>query len=527
MRKLLLTILVLLGLLANAQYRNPVLSGFHPDPSVVRVDSDYYMVCSSFQYFPGVPVFHSRDLVNWQQIGNVLNRPSQLPLANATSSTGIFAPTIRYHAGTFYMITTNVGQGKDGQSGNFLVTATRPEGPWSDPVWLKQGGIDPSLYFEDGHCYMVSNPDNTITLCEIDPKTGRQLTASRPLWRGMGGRYPEAPHIYKKDGYYYLLISEGGTELAHSLTIARSRRITGPYEANPANPILTHCSLLAQNNLIQGTGHGDFVQAVDGQWWLLCLGYRHHNGAHHHMGRETFLAPVSWPKGGWPVVNGGEPLDTLMEANPCGYVPGSQPAVVKRCYDFHESAGPEWIHIQNPDESKYLWGDGRLRMMGSPNQLWHNEQPSFWGIRQEHPTFTLTTKISQFDSESGDEAGLAVYQSHDGNVQLFLNNFQGDMRVKLRFQLKSLNVQKVERQIKMTNGLWLRVASDGHKYSFYYSVNGQKFHLLDSFDCSLLSSETIGGFTGAVLGLYVYMGSGRHQSGYSFADFDYFDYEGR
>ena len=224
-------------------YTNPVIPGYYPDPSVCRVGEDFYLVNSSFQYFPGVPIFHSRDLIHWEQIGNVLDRESQLPLKGASSWTGIYAPTIRYHEGTFYMITTNVGSG-----GNFFVTATDPRGPWSEPIWLKQGGIDPSLYFEDGRCYMVSNPNDGIWLCEIDPKTGEQLNESQMLWQGDGGRYPEAPHIYHKDGYYYLLIAEGGTEFGHKLTIARSRNIYGPYESNPDNPILYHQRRITQSS---------------------------------------------------------------------------------------------------------------------------------------------------------------------------------------------------------------------------------------------------------------------------------------
>lgn len=176
-------------------YKNPVIPGFHPDPSVCKAGDDYYLVNSSFQYFPGVPLFHSKDLVNWEQIGNCLTRESQLDLTGANSGSGIFAPTIRYHQGRFFMITTNIS-GK----GNFLVHTTDPKGEWSDPVWLEQGGIDPSLYFEDDKCYMVSNPDGYINLCEIDPITGKQLTASKRIWNGTGGRYPEGPHIYKKDG---------------------------------------------------------------------------------------------------------------------------------------------------------------------------------------------------------------------------------------------------------------------------------------------------------------------------------------
>lgn len=317
MRKIKMTIAAsLFALMALAQSINPVIPGFHPDPSVCRVGDKFYLVNSSFQYFPGVPVFESSDMQHWTQIGNVLDRPSQLQLKGATSWQGIYAPTIRYNDGIYYMITTNVGNG-----GNFMVTASDPRGPWSEPMWLEQQGIDPSLYFENDVCYMVSNPDNTIMLCEIDPRTGGQLTESKPIWRGTGGRYPEGPHIYKKDGYYYLLISEGGTEIAHKLTIARSKNIYGPYEGCPDNPIFTHCCMAAQTSQIQGTGHGDFVQGADGRWWLSFLAFRFIGGSYHHLGRETFVLPVEWPEGGWPVVNGGRPAEVTGQstaiANSC------------------------------------------------------------------------------------------------------------------------------------------------------------------------------------------------------------------
>ena len=224
MRKMMLLLGLALSLSCFSQnrqgYQNPVIPGFHPDPSICRAGDDFYLVNSSFQYFPGVPLFHSKDLINWEQIGHCLTRPSQLPLHDAGPWGGIYAPTIRYNSGTFYMITTNVSD-----KGNFLVHTTDPRGEWSEPVWLKQGGIDPSLYFEDGKCYLVSNPGVGIYLCEINPKTGEQLNESKRIWNGTGGRHPEGPHIYKKDGWYYLLISEGGTEYGHKVTIARSRDI--------------------------------------------------------------------------------------------------------------------------------------------------------------------------------------------------------------------------------------------------------------------------------------------------------------
>ena len=509
----LLWMLVLTCLPVSAQeYRNPVIPGYHPDPSVCRVGDTFYLVNSSFQYFPGVPIFQSKDLVHWQQIGNVLDRESQLPLKGASSWLGIYAPTIRYHEGTYYMITTNVGNG-----GNFMVTAKDPRGPWSEPVWLKQQGIDPSLYFENGKCYMVSNPGDAIWLCEINPKTGEQLTESRKLWQGDGGRYPEGPHIYKKDGYYYLLISEGGTELAHRLTIARSRNIEGPYESNPNNPLLTNCSRLGQSMQIQGTGHGDLVQAADGSWWMVFLAYRNFGGSYHHLGRETYLAPVEWKEGEWPVVNGGLPADTLMKAKLLPGVP-LEKHLDADAEDAPTSGSFEWVQLQNPIPDNYLRNDTmavdekffvRLYPHGTLTQ---NLQPTFVGRRQESANFILETDVV---TKGDAEAGLSVYQIHDGHLDLFVSKKQ----VALRCKLKSIDyvVKSVPRLRK--DAVKLRISSDGEMYHFAYSFDGKKFRDLGSMNCSLMSTEVAGGFTGVVLGMFA---EGKEKSGY--ADFGYFHY---
>ena len=404
MRKFKITIAAaMFALTAMAQNVNPVIPGFHPDPSVCRVGDKFYLVNSSFQYFPGVPIFESTDMQHWTQIGNVLDRQSQLPLKGATSWQGIYAPTIRYNDGVYYMITTNVGNG-----GNFMVTASDPRGPWSEPIWLEQQGIDPSLYFENDVCYMVSNPDNTIMICEIDPRTGGQLTESKPIWRGTGGRYPEGPHIYKKDGYYYLLISEGGTEIAHKLTIARSKNIYGPYEGCPDNPIFTHCSMAAQTSQIQGTGHGDFVQGADGRWWISFLAFRFIGGSYHHLGRETFVLPVEWPEGGWPVINGGRPAE----------VTGQSSAIANSCSTTFLNIGPEFIHIQQPVEERYEHVGTALRLHCSPSSLTANNQPTFIGRRMQNANMTATTFMDATGLQVGDEAGFTLYQIHDGHSDI-------------------------------------------------------------------------------------------------------------
>lgn len=499
MKRIVITLIVCLAAftLKAQPLRNPVIAGFHPDPSVCRVGERFYLVNSSFNYFPGVPIYESTDLVNWRQLGNVLNRATQLPLKGATSWLGIYAPTIRYNDGIYYMITTNVGHGQ-----NFLVTSSRAEGPWSEPVWLKQGGIDPSLYFENGHCYMVSNPNDGITLCEINPTTGEQLTESRIIWRGMGGRYPEGPHIYKKDGYYYLLISEGGTELSHHLTIARSRHIQGPYEANPANPILTNCNQRGQSMQVQGTGHGDFVQAADGSWWVVFLAYRNMGGSYHHLGRETFLAPVSWPEGGWPVVNEGNPIDTVMNVRLLPQHPYSVDG------NQFSKDNPAWVYLQNPGSANYQWTKGRnaepeLRLRGA-SSLTVNDRPTFIGLRQEAERMSCSVRIVPSGNKDF-ESGLTIYQINDGHYDFFVRPDGDSLSVWLRYEIKGLpqNLQSLARIARQPlaarhskEPVTLRITSGDNRYGFAYSSDGRQFTTVGSLPSQLLSTEVVGGFTG-------------------------------
>lgn len=521
MKKIFLVAVYILSCICikSQTYHNPVIPGYHPDPSVCRVGDDFYLVNSSFQYFPGVPIFHSKDMVHWQQIGNVLDRKSQLVLTGASSWTGIYAPTIRYDNGTYYMITTNIGHGD-----NFYVTAKDPKGPWSEPVWLKQQGIDPSLYFEKGKCYMVSNPNDAIWLCEIDSKTGKQLTESRQIWQGTGGRYPEGPHIYFKDGYYYLLISEGGTEYGHMLTIARSHNIYGPYNGNPDNPILCHQRRISENNQIQGTGHGDFVQAQDSSWWISFLGFRTYNGNYHHLGRETFVSPVEWPKDGWPVINNNGTVDTVMNVHTLAQVdmPLSQKMIDFDNFSDLNQIGPEWVYIQNPDKSKYELKNGNLRLYTSASSLTDNAQPTFIGRRQEKATFSIETSLSLEKSMSGDEAGLTVYQINDGHYDICVANLDGRQVVKYRLQVKDLvNENYVyDTEISKAKNIYLRVRGDEKAYHMEYSTDQKVYHEIKTASTCLLSSEVVGGFTGVVLGMYC---TGKNQKGYG--EFKYFDYK--
>ena len=529
MKKLLLLALLGIGssLFAQEGYQNPIIPGFHPDPSVCRVGEDYYLVNSSFEYFPGVPIFHSKDLIHWEQIGHCLTRDSQLNLEKSMPSGGIFAPTIRYYNGRFYMITTLIKDRPEGgmEEGNFLVHTTDPAGEWSDPVWIKQGGIDPSLYFEEGKCYLVSNPNNTIMLSQIDPLTGAFIAEPKAIWRGTGGRYPEGPHIYKKDGWYYLMIAEGGTEFAHMVTIARSREIDGIYESNPANPILTHVNRNAQINQIQATGHADLVQAHDGSWWMVCLAFRTMDGFHHLLGRETFLAPVRWDTNAWPVVNGDGTIALKMDVPTLPIYPLEETSG-KVTFD-EDKLGFEWNYLRNPNRSKYNLDSkkGYLRLYPSTVTLDDNDSPTFIGRRQEDIDFACTTSVClQADGSTGrDEAGLTIYMNSSFHYDIFLQKEEnGKQSIVLRYRVG--DIKHIEKKIPTNDAstVYLQVKGDIRSYSFAYSTDNQTFYPIGSANTRLLSSETAGGFTGIYLGLFT---TTTDPNSKTYADFDWFNYE--
>lgn len=517
MRKAIVSIILVITCITSsmAGYRNPIIPGFYPDPSVVRVGQDYYLVNSTFQFFPGVPLWHSRDLVHWEQLGNVLDRESQLPLKGANCWLGIYAPTIRYHEGRFYMITTNVGSGP----GNFIVTADVPKGTptdripelfrsgkltWSDPIWLKQGGIDPSLLFEDGKCYMTSNPDVGIWICEIDPRTGEQLTESKRIWDGTGGRHPEAPHLYKKDGYYYLMIAEGGTEVGHMVTIARSRSPYGPYESNPDNPILFHWRKAAQSNPIQGTGHADLVEAHDGSWWMVNLAFRPTSGNNHHLGRETFLAPVEWNKEGWPVVNGNGTIDMDMNVRTLPSV--TYPSLPEH-QTFQGKMGPEWMYLCNPHMGNYSVKDGRLFLRAETGKSLDTEGETitFVARRQQHTDCCFGTEVTLLNKGIGYEAGLTVYATGSSHYDVYLTRkASGDIALCLRYRLNEVTHQEAEVILpRNCDSARIKVETTAEQYHFLCSTdNGETWASLGKISSRYISSECAGGFTGTVIGLF-------------------------
>lgn len=508
---------------ASAQgYENPVIKGFNPDPSVCRVGEDYFLVTSSFHYFPGVPLYHSKDLVNWEHIGHVLSRKSQLELPNANGGSGIYAPTIRHHDGKFYMITTNCSNG-----GNFIVSTDDPYGEWSDPVWVKLPGIDPDLFWdEDGSCWYSGSANNGIVQCRVNPETGEMLSEPKMIWHGTGGRYPEAPHIYKKDGWYYLLISEGGTEFGHGVTIARSPYVDGPYTPAPHNPILTHFKQVTQSNPIQGTGHADIIEAHDGSWWLVCLGFRTQGGQHHLMGRETFLAPVRWDRNAWPVVNGNGDFSIRMDVPTLPQVPVSERPAREEFNGIEgdyvnpvvKGLGPEWSWLRNPDPSKYELTGGVLRMHGTSADLEGTAaSPTFAGVRQKDIDFSAETCLRLRNASGGDKAGMSIFMDSGAHYDVYLAKAGGRWKVCVRYSMGVL--QHVEEFDAKGDKVWLKVSGESDYYRLYYSTDGKEFRQIGINNTRYLSSETVGGFTGVMIGLWAQSPSGR-----GYADFEYFQY---
>jgi xylan 1,4-beta-xylosidase len=501
-------------------YQNPILPGFHPDPSICRVGEDYFLVNSSFAYFPGVPVFHSRDLVHWRQIGVCLNRSEQLHLRGRGVSGGIFAPSIRYHSGVFYMVTTNISGG-----GNFFVTTRDPFGPWSDPVWVKQAGIDPSLLFDDGHVYLTSTgmmadseqKGQGILQSEIDITTGKMLTKPRLIWTGTGGSYPEGPHLYRIKEKYYLMIAEGGTEYGHTEVIARSDSPWGPWEGCPHNPILTHRST---SSPIQALGHADLVEASDGSWWAVCLGVRPVFPQAQHLGRETFLAPVVWDEDGWPHVGREGRIELEMEAPRLPPVLWDSPAERDHFDAIHLGMKWNFLGVPAPESWSLTRQLGTLSLQGNANRLDDGVGVTWVGRRQEHFNCDVSTYLDFSPEVDGEEAGLTTWKDARHHYDLFLSKENGKLFVGLRRRIGSLAALVAQQEI-VGGPVTLRVRANRLLYSFAFQAEDGSEYSLSIGETRYLSSEVAGGFTGVYFAMYA-TGNGRNCSGPAY--FDWFDY---
>ena len=503
-------------------FRNPIIPGCYPDPSICRVGDDYYTVHSSFEYFPGVPIFHSNDLVHWRQIGHCLTRKSQLNLKRMRASGGIYAPTIRYHEGTFYMVTTCVDCG-----GNFYVTAKNPAGPWSEPVWLDRSGMDPSFFFDDdGTVYYTRHEgqgDGYIAQRTLNLKTDKLEGPLKKIWGGTGGIWAEGPHLYKVNGKYFLMISEGGTSYGHMVTVARSDSPWGPFEPNPNNPILTHRN--RPKHPIRALGHADIVETPDG-WWLVCLGIRPQGGRFHHIGRETFLAPVTWSDDNWPVVNSNGTLELTLPAPKLPQHPFKEPPARD---DFNDDElALQWNFLRNPYEGDFSLTarPGYLRLNGSAVTLNDQDSPAFVGRRQTNFNCAASTLL-EFDPKSeNEEAGLVARGFDRFHYDIGVTLRQGRRQVFFRKVLKGETIEPIQYVDVQPGPVTLSVKASPLSYEFSFQSSAGDSKVLGTALTKGLSVEKIGFdrgmcFTGVYFGMYA---TGNGQKSTTPADFDWFEY---
>lgn len=513
--------------LAPGEYRNPILAGFYPDPSITKAGDAYYLVNSTFCYFPGIPVFKSTDLVNWTQIGNVIDRPGMLDFKNLGLSRGVFAPTIEYHDGVFYVANTCVDCG-----GNFIVTAEDPAGPWSDPVWLPDvGGIDPSLFFDDdGSVYVMNNDEppggsaydghRAIWIRKVDPETFQPIEKAvvlidggvrpeeKPIWI-------EGPHIYKIEGRYYLSDAEGGTAINHSQVVLRADNVLGPYTPYEDNPILTQRDLPAdRDNPVTSVGHADLVDTGEGGWQAVFLGVRPYEGDFYNTGRETFLLPVEW-KDGWPVIlPRGEvvPLKAQRPALPeagAPQVPTNGDFSVRESFS-DEGLAPYWLSLRGPSAPWLQIENGAAVLRPQQEGLGDFGYPAFLARRQQHLNAVAETSVL-FDPHNPDEeAGLAAFQNDEYFYALGVSvNEEGARVVRLRRRAGPDTPADGEILASaVLNGtrddpVRLRIRARGAAYDFEYAdIGGGWIMLEDGADGKILSTRVAGGFVGAVFGIY-------------------------
>ncbi|WP_299140728.1 glycoside hydrolase family 43 protein [uncultured Vibrio sp.] len=529
---------------------NPIIKGFHPDPCICRCGEDYYIATSTFEWFPGVRIFHSRDLSNWKLVSMPLDKVEMLDMRGNPDSGGIWAPALSYHDGQFWLLYTDVkvidAPWKNGR--NYLVTAKEIDGPWSDPIPMGNGGFDPSLYHgEDGKKYYIyrtwgprhhSDPHNEIVVQEYDVKAQRLIGKRKVIFTGTDYKYTEAPHLYKKDGYYYLLTAEGGTSFEHRVTVARSKQLFGPYEVSPHGPLMS--TWHTPDNPLQKAGHGSLVETPEGEWYLTYLVSRPlkfpgrprlarwGRGAC-SLGRETGIDRIEWHEG-WPHAFGGNFAKLEI---PTTLIRDTSPAESETWQDDFSADTLEghWQTLRVPfDEKMGSLGATGLRLFGRDSLLSTFEQSTV-ATRWRHHEFIATTKV-RFDSQDHQQsAGLTCYYNTSNWTYLAINFDE-------QIQKRCLRVIQVDKQVATFHGyehsiipieddveaVWLRVTVKGLEYVYSYSFDGsswQDFPL--SLDAWRLSDDYIDGrgfFTGAFVGLHC-----EDISGFGgYADFEFFSY---
>ncbi|GAB3995185.1 glycoside hydrolase family 43 protein [Spirosoma daeguense] len=504
---------------------NPILTGFYPDPSIVKVGPDYYLVNSTFSYFPGLPIMHSRDLKNWKQIGNVIDRPEQMDFMGERLTRGLFAPGISYSKGTFYVTCTDIDH-----DGNFVVTAKNPAGPWSNPVKIPQvRGIDPSIYFDEStdKAYIIYNSDapdrkplysghRTIRMYEFDPVKltvigeEKQLVnggvdlSKKPVWI-------EGPHILKRNGWYYLYAAEGGTSVNHSEVVLRSKDVWGPYVPFEGNPILTQRELPAdRKDAITSAGHAQFVEGPDGNWYSIFLAVRPYEGDYYNTGRETFIAPLTW-KNDWPMIEHGEKAIAYSysvnykEVKQKGALP--QSGNFGYTLSFDKELDPSLLFMRTHDKNSYSLSKKQgLTLKLKPETVMDFGNPSFVGKRQQHLYSTAETELTFTPKSDKEKAGLVILQ--DESHFYFLCKSQSGGKDVLQLykgvpRSKEMELLTETLLDPKSGKVGFRITSQGDTYSFYTSTDAKNWTLLkDKLDGKFLSTKVSGGFVGCVYGLY-------------------------
>lgn len=507
------------------EYFNPVLSGFHPDPSICRRGGDYFLVNSTFTFYPAIPVWHSRDLVNWRRVGYAVDRPSQLALDSLRFNRGVYAPDISYnpHNDTFYIVNTCV----DGVE-NYVIKCKDPlSGGWSDPIPLSGvEGIDPSLFFDDdGRAYLLHNDM---------PPGGRQWKSHRALWLWefdtehdctVGDRtllldggldfeaqpeWLEGPHLYKRDGRYYLLAAEGGTYEGHSQVALVADDIRGPYVPCAVNPILTQRDLPAdRGEKVTSVGHADMVCTPEGEWWAVFLGCRPYDGDFYNTGRETFLLPVTWRDGGPVILPPGEAVPSVVRKE------GLQPSDACRTTgnfawstDFSGGLDDEWAMIRIPRTVWWRTSARGLRMKEGGASIYDIGNPAFVGYRQRHTSFTASVVMEFEPSADGEFAGMVLYQNERHNIAFGKT---------LRHGVPTVTVVSVSRDEHAEYCLPIPAGCEDSAVTLRVRVSGGEGEFAVVFgdvvqenpavvargvDLRGLSTHTARGFNGVLVGLY-------------------------
>ena len=459
------------------------------------------------------------------------------------SNGGIHAPTIRFHNGIYYIITTNVYYDEIKQRAtatNFIITSSNPEGPWSNPIVIKGApGIDPDIFFDDDGTvwyagnHQPSDPsfsgETEIWMQELDPINFQLIGQRFYVWRGAcGGVWAEGPHIYKKDGNYYLLIAEGGTSFNHSIMVAVSDKITGPYTSNERNPIFSSRHL-SYDNWVHSTGHGDLVELEDGRWYIVMLGVRGDVKRKSNMGRETFIAPVSWEREPydwkerkivWPVI--APQSGRILKNNPVIFSETIQNKEFFFVDDFNKTnLGLAWNHRRVPMQNMFdlVSNPGSLRVYTNPNKLQERKRANFIGIKQTESDFSFETKMTFSPSINSDESGIAIVQKDNNFLSLTIKKFNEDIFLELKL-MNNVETSIASKLIdhKCTLPVQLKVESYQNNYRFYYAQKNDDFQLFAETPADHLLSH---GYTGAHIGLYT-TSNGQMSTGY--ADFDRVEY---